>query len=71
MPWPCFAFNSHRGKDNELPRLLADCEAAFDSMAHILNQLRQLSHYSSEAYLSPPSGTSGTSVRPDFRILTV
>ena len=40
-------------------------------MAHILNQLRQLSHYSSEAYLSPPSGTSGTSVRPDFRILTV
>jgi len=43
----------------DVPVILAECEAAFDSMTEILDQLRATSHYASEPYLQPAPGTSG------------
>ena len=52
----------------DLPVILAECEAAFDSMTEILDQLRATSHYASEPYLHP---VSGASCKPGARIIKV
>ena len=55
----------------EVPVILSECEAAFDSMTEILNQLRTTSQYASEPYLQPAKNPNGTPGRPGVRIIKV
>jgi signal transduction histidine kinase len=52
----CLYRMKHAATPQELPLMLSDCEAALESMTQILDQLRKISHYSSERYLSKLSG---------------
>ncbi len=53
----------YRLKNNPPPQdvavILAECETAFDSMADILDHLRDTARYSSEPYLLQPQKTTG------------
>lgn len=52
----------------EVSVILAECEAAFDSMVEILDQLRTTTQYASEPYLQPAPGATG---KPGTRIVKV
>lgn len=55
----------------EATQILTDCQAAFDSMTAILDQLRATSHYSSEAYLQPSASVNGSIATSGTRIIKV
>jgi len=55
----------------DVPLILAECEAAFDAMVKILDQLRATSNYSSEPYLHSAAGRSGSPGKPEARIIKV
>ncbi|MEI6168429.1 MAG: hypothetical protein WCS52_14700 [bacterium] len=55
----------------EVPVILTECEAAFDSMTEILDQLRTTSQYASEPYLQPAKNPNGTPGKPGARIIKV
>jgi signal transduction histidine kinase len=54
----CIYRMKHATTPQEIPAMISDCEAALESMTQILDQLRKLSHYSSELYLSKSSGVN-------------
>jgi len=55
----------------DVPLILAECEAAFDSMVKILEQLRTTSDYSSEPYLHSAPSPLGPLAEPEVRIIKV
>ncbi|MEI8140990.1 MAG: hypothetical protein WCI03_14130 [bacterium] len=67
----CIYRLKHNPSPEETPVILAECEAAFDSMAEILDQLRATSQYASEPYLQPVPGSPETPAKPGVRIIKV
>lgn len=65
----CLHLLKNNPSAQDAPRILAECEAAFDSMTAILDQLRATSHYSSEAYLQPSASSNGSPAKPGARII--
>lgn len=53
----------------DVPILLAECEASFNAMSEILDKLRGISHYCTEPYLNPSSEYTPSPVNPDSRII--
>lgn len=64
----CLYRLKHNPSPREVPEILAEFEAAFDSMTQILDQLRETSRYTSEPYLE---SLSGTAEKPGARIIKV
>jgi hypothetical protein len=54
----------------EVPKILAECEESFNSMSEILDKLRAISHYCTEAYLTnKQEPTDSQTSAPDTRII--
>jgi signal transduction histidine kinase len=54
----------------EVPKIVAECEESFNAMSEILDKLRSISHYCTEAYLSQnPEQTDSPAPAPDSRII--
>lgn len=76
QPASTLSMGLYRLKNNpepvEVPKILTECEESFNSMSEILEKLRAISHYCSEAYLAktPEETDSSTAPSPDSRIIT-
>jgi len=63
-----YRFRNNPGPD-EMPVLLAECEASYNEMSEILEKMRKISHYCSEPYLSSAHGYTDVPVKKHSRII--
>jgi len=74
QPASALSMGLYRLKNNpesaEVPKILTECEESFNSMSEILDKLRAISHYCSEAYLAKtPEQADSSATAPDDRII--
>jgi len=74
QPASTLSMGLYRLKNNpgaeEVQKILTECEDSFNAMSEILDKLRAISHYSSEAYLDKKSEqTESPASAPDTRII--